>query len=176
ISRIRGAIAEDDQCPDSSRRAVEDARTIGFTFASDAPLAIALATVRSRWRDLVGTAGATGIGPRRLRSTPAAGTAPLRLEEQPAVTGDVAAPSDGAVDRGGRRIVATRPQRSSVRTVAWALAPVRQAVARGVGDASQWAAEESTTPDLVELSRRSVGRESRRCCRARAQARGGEER
>jgi hypothetical protein len=72
---------------------VEDARTIGFTFASDAPLAIALATVRSRWRDLVGTAGATGIGPRRLRSTPAAGTAPLRLEEQPAATGDVAAPS-----------------------------------------------------------------------------------
>ena len=41
---------------------------------------------------------------------------------------------------------AARPQRSSLRTVAWAPAPVRKAVARGVGDASQWAAGESTTP------------------------------
>jgi hypothetical protein len=69
--------------------------------------------------------------------------------------------TDGAVVRGGRRTVATRPRRSSVRTVAWALAPVRKAVARGVGDASQWAAEASTTPDLVELSRRSFGRANR---------------
>lgn len=46
-------------------------------------------------------------------------------------------------------------------TVALALAPVREAVARGVGDASAMAAEESTAPDLVELSRRSVGRINR---------------
>src|SRR5450759_384389 len=37
----------------------------------------------------------------------------------------------------------------------------RKAVASGVGDASAMAAEESTTPDLVELSRRSVGRINR---------------